>query len=177
MYSIRSVRKSLALAGLAVVTAVALTGCIKFDVALTVNGNDTVNGKATVAISKQLAAMGTADFSSSSSSTDNLFTEGEGVTKSVFDDGTFVGSTYSFDNVPLAHFSSGGSESGTIAIVREGENLITTGMLDMGSASSDESNPLAATMMKSMASTAQLSMPSRTPGRSLKPTVSLTVIP
>jgi hypothetical protein len=67
MRTIRPFRKSLSLTGLAVVTAFALTGCIKFDVALSVSDSDTVNGEATVAISKQLAAMGTADSSSSSS--------------------------------------------------------------------------------------------------------------
>jgi len=123
-----------------------------------------------VAISKQLAAMGTSDSSSSSTSseTDSLFSEGEGVTTTPFDDGTFVGSTYSFDNVPLAHFSAGGSESGTISIVREGEILTTAGMLDMGSSSSGETDPFAASMMSGMASSAQLSISITYPGEILE---------
>ena len=168
MRTIRPFRKSLALTGLAVVTAFALTGCIKFDVALSVSDSDTVNGEATVAIPKQLAAMGTADSSSSSSETDSLFSEGEGVTTTPFDDGTFVGSTYSFDNVPLAHFSEGGSESGTISIVREGEILTTSGMLDMGSSSSGETDPFAASMMSGIASSAQLSISITYPGEILE---------
>ncbi|MBK5237949.1 MAG: hypothetical protein JJE28_02420 [Actinomycetales bacterium] len=163
----RSIRKPLALVALAIATTLALTGCIKFDVALTVSDKDTVSGQATVAISKQLAAMGIPD-SSSNSSTDQLFAEGEGVTSEPFDDGAFVGSTYKFDSVPLVNFSSGGSDSGQISIVREGENLITSGSLDMGSASSDESNPFAKSMMSGMASTADMSISITYPGEILE---------
>jgi hypothetical protein len=79
-----------------------------------------------------------------------------------------VGSTYSFDNVPLAHFSEGGSDSGTISIVREGEILTTSGMLDMGSSSSGETDPFATSMMSGMASSAQLSISITYPGEILE---------
>jgi hypothetical protein len=144
----RSLRKSLALVGLAIVTAVALTGCIKFDVALTVSEKDTVSGQATVAVSKQLAAMGSG--ATSSSSTNGLFTEGNGVTSVPFDDGSFVGSTYKFESVPLKDFGTKDSKSGQLTIVREGDNLVTSGTFDLSSASTaDADNPFAAAMLAS----------------------------
>lgn len=161
----RSLRRSLALVGLAAVTAVALTGCIKFDLALTVSDQDTVSGEATIGMTKALAAMG-ASSTSTGSSTADLFTEGNGITQVPFDDDTFVGSTYKFDAVPLANFSTSDSESGQIAIVREGDNLITTGTFDMGSSSeTDTSDSMSSEMMSTMAASAQMKIAITYPGK------------
>lgn len=159
----RSVRKTLALFGLAIATAVALTGCIKFDVALTVSDKDAVSGQATVAVSKQLAAMGSA--ASGSSSTNGLFAEGNGVTSVPFDDGSFVGSTYKFEAVPLKDFGTKDSKSGSLTIVRDGDNLVTSGSFDLGSAATaDSDNPFAAAMLASVASSAQMKISITYPG-------------
>ena len=158
----RSLRRSLAVVGLGIVTAIALTGCIKFDIALTVSDQDNVSGEATVAMSKALVEMGG---TSTDSTTSDLFAQENGVTQVPFDDGTFVGSTYMFDAVPLVNFSASESELGQIAIVREGDDLITTGTFDLGSSSSTEpSDSMASEMMISMSATAQMSIAINYPG-------------
>ena len=159
----RSVRKSFAVIGLALVTALSLTGCIKFDVALTVSDKDTVSGQATVAVSKQLASLG--EGAATSSGTNGLFAEGNGITSSKFDDGSFVGSTYKFEAVPLTEFGTKDPKSGSLSIVREGDNLVTTGSFDLGSsASADADNPFAAAMLASVSSSAQMKISITYPG-------------
>jgi hypothetical protein len=159
-----ALRRSLAVVGLAVATAVVLTGCIKFDVELTVTEKDTVSGQITTGMSKALIEMGGSS-ASSDSGTSNLFPEGDGITEVPFDDGTFVGSTYQFDEVPLAAFSASDSTTGQIAIVRDGDNLITTGSFDLGSSSSaDESDAMSMEMIKSMGESAQMKIAITYPG-------------
>lgn len=159
----RSVRKSFAVIGLALVTALSLTGCIKFDVALTVSDKDTVSGQATVAVSKQLASLG--EVGASTSNTSGLFAEGNGITSVPFDDGTFVGSTYKFESVPLTEFGTKDPKSGSLSIVREGDNLVTTGSFDLGSGSTaDADNPFAAAMLASVSPSAQMKVTITYPG-------------
>ena len=145
----RSVRAFVA-AFMALFVAVSLTGCLKFNIGLTVNPGDTVSGSVVVAVSKELAAM--AASSPDKIKTDDIFPTGPGVTSKAFDDGKFVGTQYEFSNVPLAALSAGQSKMGQLHIVREGDNLVTGGLFDFtGSSDTDmSSNPFAQTLMKSM---------------------------
>lgn len=142
--------RAFAAALMALFVAVALTGCLKFNIGLTVNPGDTVSGSVVVAVSKELAAL--AASSPDKLKTDDIFPAGPGVSSKAFDDGKFVGTQYDFSNVPLAALSEGESKMGQLHIVREGDNLVTSGVFDFtGSSETDLSaNPMAEALMSSM---------------------------
>lgn len=117
-----------------VIAMLSLTGCMKMTMDLTVNPNDTVDGKVVFAISKQLADLGGG---ADEIQTDNLFdTEVPGVTKKKLDDGSWVGTEYTLSAVPLSQFKPG-EDASELAIVRNGDQLIVSGLLDAGSEEMD----------------------------------------
>lgn len=116
---------------LAMLVLVLTAGCMKLDMNLEVSSQDTVSGDVTFAISKSLAEMGQENGGEAGvPATDNLF--GGEVTAEVtpFDDGKFVGSTYKLDAVPLENFATS-NDSSQLSIVREGDYLVVSGLLDM----------------------------------------------
>lgn len=140
--------KLAATAAIAAVTALALSGCMKFNADLSVSSADTISGTVVVALSSELAAMAEG---STETNTDGLFEPGQGITSAPFDDGDFVGTTYTFDNVPISEFGSTDGSAGGLKIVRDGDQLITSGSLNLAGdeGSSAESNALLGAMMSS----------------------------
>jgi hypothetical protein len=122
----RSVKRSAAVCALAVMAAVALTGCVKFDMDVTVNRDDTVSGTLVVAFDKAvLDRLG--------ASSDPL---GEGAVQGVtsqkpYDDGTFQGTEYVYENTPLSEFNDTDADDGDyIRIDRDGQNYVLSGVAD-----------------------------------------------
>lgn len=141
MFSV--VKKSVAAVGVAVATVLLLSACMKFDVDLTVSGDDTVSGTVTVGLSKEMAALGEgqneegwseSEGSSGSGGSDGfsgLFADGPGVEEVPYEDEKFIGTSYTFKSVPLENFAVDESNTSKISIVREGDNLVTSGTFDM----------------------------------------------
>ena len=107
-----------------------ISGCVKFDLDLTVNNDSSVSGTMIFAISKSLNDLGNQQ-SPESPANDLVDPESEGVTTEPYDDGDFVGQKITLDHVPFSQFSSGG-ESGDLTIVREGDLITLKGFLDLG---------------------------------------------
>lgn len=109
---------------------ISTSGCLKFDLDLTVNTDSTVSGTMIFAVSDSLSELG--DDQTPETPTDDLVDpNAKGVTVEPYDDGDFVGQKITLDRVPFSEFSSGG-ESGDLTIVREGDLITLKGFLDLG---------------------------------------------
>lgn len=104
----------------------ALTGCVKFDMDVTVNRDDTVSGTLVVAFDKAvLDRLG--------ASADPL---GEGTVQGVtsqkpYEDGTFKGTAYTYENTPLSEFNDTDADDGDfIRIDHDGQNYVLSGVAD-----------------------------------------------
>jgi hypothetical protein len=128
--TMNSTRKIGALA-LAMIVLLLTAGCMKLDMNLEVSSQDTVSGDVTFAISKSLAEMGQENGGQAGvPATDNLFGGDVNAEVTPFDDGKFVGSTYKLDAVPLENFATT-NDSSQLSIVRDGDYLVVSGLLDM----------------------------------------------
>ncbi|GLZ75604.1 hypothetical protein Afil01_04110 [Actinorhabdospora filicis] len=111
---------------LALFGVLALAGCVKFDMNVTVNRDDTVSGTVVVAFDKALR--------------DRLNLGGDplggepvkGITRQEpYDDGVYAGVRYTFENTPLSEFNDTDDSGGDhIRIVHEGEDYVLTGVID-----------------------------------------------
>lgn len=123
--------------------ALMLSGCIKLDMALTVNSDDTVDGTLIFGVSKQLLEL-------TGQSPEDLLTEApiptdvEGVSSEPYEDEEFQGQQVTLDGVPLDEFNQGSFAGGTgatgttasadqLQIVREGNNYVVSGAFDLSS--------------------------------------------
>lgn len=139
-----------------------LTGCIKFTTDLTVNTNDTVSGTMVVGISKTLTDLG-AD--PASMGTSDLFANDSSVTAKPYEDSDFVGTQYDFRDMPLTKFSGDGSaDNSSLSIVRDGNNLVTSGTLDFSSGDSAGLDPA---MMQALMSSMDVRVSITYPGKIL----------
>jgi hypothetical protein len=119
------------------------TGCVKLNVDLTVDSNDTVSGTMVFALAKGLAELGEeTDPSATGPDTQGLLKESENVVVEKFDDGEYVGSTYKFENLPLEQFTPKIDDVNAFGLTRDGDNIVVSGILDTSSAGDDlENNP------------------------------------
>jgi hypothetical protein len=126
----RRVRTFARIGGFAVL-ALLLTGCVKLNMDLSINSDDTVSGNIQVGIQKELVEL-------TGQSIDDLLgtevpipSDVPGVTVEPFDDGEFVGQQFVFESVPIAEFAGTGAEE--ISITRSGDTFVVTGTLDLSS--------------------------------------------
>jgi hypothetical protein len=133
--------------------ALLLTGCIKLNMNLGINTDNTVSGTVQFGVQKELLEL------TGQSAEDLLGTaapfpsDAPGVTVEPFDDGEFVGQQFTFESVPLAEFNSQGAAGATgvtgagdaLNIRREGDTFVVTGVLDLSSGLSGTTGPLGAT--------------------------------
>lgn len=164
------------LAVLCIPLAFLLTGCVKMDIALTVNKDKTMNGTVVIAIADSLAALDTSSGSSGTSGTgglDNLVDKkAKGVTVSKYHQGGFTGEKVTFDHAPLKAFSSSSQKDGSFAIDVKGDKAFITGALDLsttGTQSSDASS-MDDTLAKAMFAGAQFRITVTFPGKITKST-------
>lgn len=114
----------------ALLVVLSTAGCMKLDMDLKVAGNDTVSGQVTMAFSKTLVAYAKANGGNTDMFKSNdLFNLQTGVTSKPYSDGEFEGTTYYVHNIPLAQFASK-SDSTSLKIVRDGDNIVVSGELD-----------------------------------------------
>ena len=139
-----------------------MTGCIKLNMNLGIDSDNTVSGTIEFGVQKELVDLtgqnvedllrGDAPFPSNA----------PGVTVEPFDDGEFAGRQFILEDVPIEEFNSGGivgasgatGASGptggagageSLQIAREGDTFVVTGVLDLSSALSGVTGPLAGT--------------------------------
>jgi hypothetical protein len=154
---IRSVARLGAFSALALL----LTGCIKLNMDLGINSDNTVNGTVQFGVQKELLDL-TGQSVEDLLGTDAPFpSDAEGVTVEPFDDGEFAGQQFIFESVPIEEFNSGGIVGGsgatglsgvagvgaadTLNISREGDTFVVTGILDMSSGLSGATGPFGGT--------------------------------
>ena len=142
------------------------TGCVKLNVDLTVNGDDTVSGTMVFAVSKELAALSEeSESSGTGTETEGLLKNAENVTIEPFDDGDFVGSTYTFEGLLLEEFAPEIGEESAFGLSREGDNLIVAGVIDTSSDSEElENNPFAGAFLAGLVSSSDLRVSITLPG-------------
>ncbi|BCJ78025.1 hypothetical protein CS0771_75690 [Catellatospora sp. IY07-71] len=129
-------RTSLRTVAALALVAFSLTGCMKLDLDLTVNSDDTLDGTVVLALDKSVLKMSGKDpeqaFANAESGMSDL---PEGSRTEVYDDGKYYGKKIVYDDLPLADFNSGkpGAPSLTHA---DGKFVFTadlgTGVADLG---------------------------------------------
>ena len=121
-------------AALTTLVVVGLSGCMKVDMDMQLQSDDTVDGTMIFAVSRDLAEMAGEDPESLAEQmgADALpMDEGEGeFTQKPYDDGDFIGTEVTFSDVPLSSFAEEGTEE-SLRFVREGDEFVVTGNMDM----------------------------------------------
>ncbi len=126
-------------AAIGLLSIFALSGCIKMDIALSLDG-DTVNGTMIVGVDKQILEL-------SGQSKDELVgdltedvPETEGVTSEPYEDDTFVGTKFTLDGVSLNEFNNDASSSSDdlqITHDTDAGQYKVSGVLDLSEASGE----------------------------------------
>ncbi len=133
-----------------------MTGCIKLNMNLGINSDNTVSGTVEFGVQKELLDL-TGQNVEDLLGTDSPFaTDAPGVTVEPFDDGEFAGQQFIFEDLPIEEFNSGGvagasgATGGTgagdeLLIERQGDTFVVTGLLDLSSGLSGVTGPFGGT--------------------------------
>lgn len=142
------------------------TGCVKLNVDLTVNSDDTVSGTMVFALAKSLAQLGEeTDASTNGPETQGLLKESENVVVEKFDDGEYIGSTYKFENLPLEEFTPKIDDANDFGLTRDGDNIVVSGVLDTSSNSQDlENNPFGEAFLAGFVNSSEIRISITLPG-------------
>jgi len=124
--TLRATGRTIALCALAML----MTGCIKVDLNMELNGDNTASGTMVFAVSRDLLAL-------TGSSADDLLGQitasagplpsGVQFQESPYSDDRFEGKTYTFHDVPIDAFSQGTTAGETISIKRVGDTFQVNG--------------------------------------------------
>jgi hypothetical protein len=139
--------------------AVLLTGCIKLNVDLGINADDTVDGAVVLGVQKELLELTGQSAEDLLGDADLIPTGATGVVVEPFEDDEFVGQQIIFEDLPISEFNSGalgasgatgisgvtGAGGDNLNITREGETFVVTGALDLSSGLSGATGPFAGT--------------------------------
>ncbi|HEY8116419.1 MAG TPA: hypothetical protein VIH70_08400 [Actinomycetota bacterium] len=133
-----------------------MTGCIKLNMNLGINSDNTVSGTVEFGVQKELLDL-TGQNVEDLLGTDSPFaSNAPGVTVEPFDDGEFAGQQFIFEDLPIEEFNSGGvaGASGatgvtgagdSLQIARQGDTFVVTGLLDLSSGLSGVTGPFGGT--------------------------------
>lgn len=110
------------------VLALLLSACLKLDVDLQVNADNTVGGAIIFGVDKQLLELSGSSIEDVLDTTAPIPEDVEGVTTEPFEDDRFAGQRFTFEGVPLEEFSTG-----DLAITRDGDVFTVNGVLDLSS--------------------------------------------
>jgi hypothetical protein len=139
-----------------------MTGCIKLNMNLGINSDNTVSGTVEFGVQKELLDLTGQNVEDLLGSDAPFPSNAPGVTVEPFDDGEFAGQQFIFEDVPIEEFNSGGivgasgatgvsgATSGagagdTLQIARQGDTFVVTGLLDLSSGLSGVTGPLGGT--------------------------------
>jgi len=147
--TLRATGRTIALCALAML----MTGCIKVDLNMELNGDNTASGTMVFAVSRDLLAL-------TGSSADDLLGQitasagplpsGVQFQESDYADDKFEGKTYTFHDVPIDAFSQGTTAGETISIKRVGDTFQVNGEIDLTQAATGPLQPGAAQLAKDM---------------------------
>jgi hypothetical protein len=127
MRLIRSAR----VAGLAALTALALSGCVKLDMDLVVSGDDTVSGAVIFAVDDSFADLPGVDPADLFAGTSPVEQPSVGtVREEPYEADGKVGTRLVFEGVPIEEFSQGEGDD-ALRIARRGETYVVSGSLDL----------------------------------------------
>jgi len=135
--------------------ALLLTGCIKLNMNLGINDDNTVSGTIQFGVQKELLELSGQKAQDLLGSDSPFPSNAPGVKVEPFDDGTFAGQQFTFESVPLEEFNSGGFAGATgvtgasgvtgsgdaLKIQRQGDTFVVTGVLDLSSGLSGATGP------------------------------------
>jgi hypothetical protein len=107
-----------------------LTGCIKLNMNLQIQSDDTVSGTVQLGIQKELLELTGQSVEDLLGSDSPFPSDAPGVTVEPFDDGEFAGQQFTFDSVPIAQFSQEQSAE-ALSITRQGDQFVVEGVLDL----------------------------------------------
>ncbi len=141
--------------GAFVVLVFLMTGCIKLNMNLGINSDNTVSGTVEFGVQKELLDLTGQNVEDLLGSDAPFPSSAPGVTIEPFDDGEFAGRQFTFEDLPIEQFNSGGiaGASGataggagdTLQIAREGDTFVVTGVLDLSSGLSGATGPFGGT--------------------------------
>ena len=107
-------------AGLFLVLALLLSGCLKYDLMLLVNEDDTMDGTLIVAVAREFA-VGEDIFGQSGDPTPS---QGS-VTKEAYEDADYIGSRYIFSGVPISEIDAFSSDNSTrFSLAHDGDEYV-----------------------------------------------------
>jgi len=104
-----------------------LSGCLKLDMNLTFNADDTVDGNVVFAVSSSLLDSAGVSFDDAFADEDPF--EGQASRSEPYEDDDYVGRTYFFDAIPLADFNDGDD----LTVTHADGKFTVKGELDMSS--------------------------------------------
>jgi hypothetical protein len=132
--------------GAFVALALLLTGCIKLNMNLVLNSNDTVSGRVQFGVQKELLEL-TGQSAEDLLGDVPLPSDAPGVTTEPFEDEEYAGQQFNFESVPIERFNqgvavatgatglSGVPDSDQLSITREGDTFVVAGVLDLSGGS------------------------------------------
>jgi hypothetical protein len=129
------VRRPASLSALAVVGALALSGCFKLDMDLELASDDTVDGSIVLAVDRDQAELfgGEDALREAIQGQENSLLSEQPETGSIetrdYEDDDWIGTETVFTDVALDEFS--GAETGELSITREGDEFVVAGTLDL----------------------------------------------
>jgi LppM domain len=160
-----------------------MTGCIKLNMNLGINSDNTVSGTIEIGVQKELVDLTGQNVEDLLGTDAPLPGNAPGVTVEPFDDGEFVGRQVILEDVPIEEFNSGGivgasgatgasgptSAAGdSLQIGRQGDTFVVTGVLDLSRALSGVTGPLAGTGGAQFSESADIKIAITFPGEVLQ---------
>ncbi|MFC8600524.1 LppM family (lipo)protein [Isoptericola sp. NPDC057191] len=127
---LRRLRTAIA-ATLAAVGLLALSGCMKVDLDMTLSEDDTVSGTMIMAVSNSLAetmGMKPGDLWKQAGGEVGQSAP-QGATQEPYSDDEYTGTKYTFTDTPIGDMSGSGDED--LTITRDGDNYVVDGTLDL----------------------------------------------
>jgi LppM domain len=133
-----------------------MTGCIKLNMNLGINSDDTVSGTVEFGVQKELLDLTGQNVEDLLGSDAPFPNDTPGVTVEPFDDGEFAGQQFVFEDVPIEEFNSGGiagatgatggtGAGDTLQIARRGDTFVVSGVLDLSRGLSGATGPFGGT--------------------------------
>lgn len=156
-------RKSL-MATIALTLVVLTSGCMKFNMDLTVNKDDTVQGSMIIAFSNEALDLANSMGGSGALDTNTLIQKQDGMTTEAFKDDKFTGTKVTFSPKKFSEFSTGTADS--LKFTRTGDIVSVSGTLDLSGGDPTtfeqiQTNPMTAGLMKTFDISIRLTMPGK----------------
>ncbi len=131
-------RRLLGAAALSTLVVAGLAGCMKVDMQMELQSDNTIDGTMIFGISSAAAEMMGEDAASlAEQMQSSVLPSGEegDYQQEPYDDGEYVGTKVTFTDAPIDSFASEGTESDSLQIVRDGDEFVVTGAMDLADTS------------------------------------------